>query len=266
MTSRGEDSDSDEFVDAREDISEPFKEKVNIGRTHDDDDLERVDAEEEFSCPSGSGDGFQEKEGSSHTVPTVNEEEERKKKEAELSTEELEDRKTRATEMKDQGNKLFREEKFAEAIQVYTEALELSPLCFEKERSVLFSNRAACHAKLGAPESALSDCDVALQLQPTYLKCLQRRAALREENDRLTDALEDYQNLLKLDPGNEKARWAVMTLPDRIKKQQEEMKEKMLGQLKELGNMVLKPFGLSTENFKVQKNPDSEGYSINFVR
>ncbi|VDP93847.1 unnamed protein product [Echinostoma caproni] len=59
---------------------------------------------------------------------------------------------------------------------------------------------------------------------------------------------------------------AQLTLPDRIKEQQEKMKEQMFDQLKQLGNMVLKPFGLSTENFKVQKNPDSEGYSINFVR
>ncbi|GAA51016.1 tetratricopeptide repeat protein 1 [Clonorchis sinensis] len=118
----------------------------------------------------------------------------------------------------------------------------------------------------GNIDAALSDCDQALMLQPDYVKCLERRAILREERDMLTDALHDYEKLLKLDPGNQKARWACMTLPDRIKRQQEEMKEKMLDQLKQLGNLVLKPFGLSTDNFKVEKKPDSEGYSINFVR
>lgn len=45
------------------------------------------------------------------------------------------------------------------------------------------------------------------------------------------------------------------------KKSDEQMKEEMIEQLKKLGNMCLKPFGLSTDSFQMVPQPGG-GYSI----
>lgn len=91
-----------------------------------------------------------------------------------------------------------------------------------------------------------------------------RRAALYEESDKLDESLEDYKKALELDPQNEEARIANVRLPPKINERNEKMKAEMIDKLKDLGNMILRPFGLSTENFQMQQDPSTGSYSINF--
>ncbi|XP_033757789.1 tetratricopeptide repeat protein 1-like [Pecten maximus] len=191
-------------------------------------------------------------------------EEELKQLEEKMTDEEKEEKRKEAQCCKEEGNKLFKDQIFKEAIRCYTRALHICPLSFPKDRAIMFSNRAVCKLKLDHKEDAIKDCTHALNLHPHYLKALLRRAELYEGEDKLDEALVDYQKVLELDPGQHSARAACMRLPDQIKERNEKMKEEMLGKLKDLGNMILKPFGLSTQNFQLNQDPNTGGYSVNF--
>lgn len=91
-----------------------------------------------------------------------------------------------------------------------------------------------------------------------------RRAKLYEENDKLDESLEDFKKVLELDSNCTEARQAIVRLPVKINERNEKLKEEMLGKLKDLGNMILKPFGLSTNNFQMQQDPSTGSYSVNF--
>ena len=60
-------------------------------------------------------------------------------------------------------------------------------------------------------------------------------------------------------------REALRDLPGRIKECREREMAEMLGKLKEVGNGLLRPFGLSTDMFKVAKDEGGGGgYSMSF--
>lgn len=58
------------------------------------------------------------------------------------------ERKDKAQNLKTEGNAEFHEGKFEAAISCYTEALMTCPLKCPKERSIMYSNRAACKLHL----------------------------------------------------------------------------------------------------------------------
>lgn len=91
-----------------------------------------------------------------------------------------------------------------------------------------------------------------------------RRAAIYEETDKLDESFADFKRVLELDPDNAEARAASVRLPPRIDERNEKMKAEMIDKLKDLGNMILRPFGLSTSNFQMQQDPATGSYSINF--
>ncbi|OTA63240.1 hypothetical protein K449DRAFT_464607 [Hypoxylon sp. EC38] len=102
-------------------------------------------------------------------------------------------------------------------------------------------------------------------------KALMRRARARSELggwSNLAGAEEDYKvlsTMTNLSPADRKIVQAqLLLLPPRTKAAQEKEMSEMWGKLKDLGNGILKPFGLSTDNFKMVKDEKTGGYSMNF--
>ncbi|XP_028413244.1 tetratricopeptide repeat protein 1-like [Dendronephthya gigantea] len=183
-----------------------------------------------------------------------------------LTPEEAKERMNEALELKKEGNDHFRKQEYFEGKELYTKAIKRCPKEFTENRSIFYANRAACFQKLEDYENAISDCSSALELSPSYVKARLRRAQCYEQVEKLEEALEDYKIVFESDKSCQPAREAIMRLPEEIKIKHEKLKEEMIGKLKDLGNMVLRPFGLSTDNFKLQQDPNSGGYSINFQK
>lgn len=179
------------------------------------------------------------------------------------SDEEKERLKNEAEEVKEKGNQQFKLGEYRESAISYTLALRTCPLSYSNERSKLYSNRAASKMKLGLSKSAIEDCNQALELNPSFIRALWRRSILLESTDKLDEALADCKKILELDPSHADANAAVRRLPDLINERNEKLKTEMLSKLKDLGNLFLRPFGLSTDNFQLQDS-GSGGYSVQF--
>ncbi|XP_038941300.1 tetratricopeptide repeat protein 1 isoform X1 [Rattus norvegicus] len=127
-----------------------------------------------------------------------------------MPEEEKQKRREESAKLKEEGNEQFKRGDYVEAESSYSQALQMCPACFQKDRSVLFSNRAAARMKQDKKEMAITDCSKAIQLNPTYIRAILRRAELYEKTDKLDEALEDYKSILETDPSVHQAREACV--------------------------------------------------------
>jgi len=188
-----------------------------------------------------------------------------------------------AEEHKARGNACFARGEWEEAASHYTLALESAPAdapeesapdedaggerARRRDRAVYLSNRAACRVKLESHKEAEEDCTAAIAEDDTYAKAYLRRSAARESLDDLEGALVDVERAAELEPGSRtQALASAERLRPLVEAKREEMKEEMIGKLKDLGNSILGNFGLSTDNFKAEKDDATGSYNIQFVQ
>ncbi|XP_060972088.1 uncharacterized protein LOC133038070 [Cannabis sativa] len=171
-----------------------------------------------------------------------------------------------ANDAKLEGNQLYSSGQFEEALSKYEYALQLAPEMTSSVeiRSTCHSNRGICYLKLGKYEETIKECTKALELNPSYIKALLRRGEAHEKLEHFEEAMADMKKILELDPTNDQVRKAIRRLEPLAEAKREKMKEEMIGKLKEMGNSLLGRFGMSIDNFKTVKDPNTGSYSVSF--
>ncbi|XP_021731406.1 tetratricopeptide repeat protein 1-like [Chenopodium quinoa] len=173
-----------------------------------------------------------------------------------------------ANDAKVEGNTLFKDGQFEDALLKYESALQVAPEMPESVelRSICHSNRGICYLKLGKYDETVKECSKAIELNPTYVKALLRRGEAYEKLERYEEAISDMKKIMEVEPSNDQARRNIVRLEPLAREKMEKMKEEMIGKLKDVGNNILGRFGMSVDNFKAVKDPNTGSYSISFQR
>jgi len=121
---------------------------------------------------------------------------------------------------KDRGNEWFKKGNYDKAIERYTRGMTLDPL-----NAVLAANRAMALLKKGQYGAAETDCTLALSIDSTYIKAFQRRASARTGLDKFHLAMQDYEEVLRLEPKNKAAQAEKAKLVEKIEENTDEKKD-----------------------------------------
>lgn len=100
---------------------------------------------------------------------------------------------------KEEGNRAFKAGRFQEAIDTYTRALEVDP-SNKNTNSKILQNRALCHSRLKNWSQAIDDCDKALELDPGYTKARKTRAKALGESGNWEEAAREYKAIHEANP------------------------------------------------------------------
>ena len=158
-----------------------------------------------------------------------------------------------ALELRKNANNLYRAQEYTQAIDQYIKAAEIAD---NDLKAICFGNIGLCYFNLDEFEQALEFSDKALELNPSYQKVRERKIKILMLQGRVKDAKEEIEKG-EVSPDIKKE------VEDASAKLFEKEKDEMLGKLKDLGNNILGKFGMSLDNFKMQKT-ESGGYTINF--
>ncbi|EHK96060.1 putative DnaJ like protein subfamily C member 7 like protein [Glarea lozoyensis 74030] len=158
--------------------------------------------------------------------------------------------------MKAQGNTEYKAGRWQAAIDQYTEALEVDPLN-KGTNSKLLQNRALCRVQLKDYQGAISDCERALQLEPSYTKAKKTKANALGLNGDWEAAVRDLKEIQEADPQDAGIAKEVRKAELELKKSKRKDYYKILGVEKDADeNQIKKAYRKAAIIHHPDKNPD----------
>lgn len=106
-----------------------------------------------------------------------------------------------------QGNALYREGRYDEAIAKYTKAIELNP-----REAVIYVNRGSAYIKLDQYDLALADLNKSIELDPTNALAYAKRGFVYYKKGFIDLATADFQKVIQLSTDPELTRYAEEAL------------------------------------------------------
>nr|XP_045599987.1 dnaJ homolog subfamily C member 7-like [Procambarus clarkii] len=124
-----------------------------------------------------------------------------------------------AERKKNEGNDLYKNKDYREALKLYTQAIDLCPDC-----AAYFSNRSACYMMLGKYYEALNDAREAVRLDTSFVKGYLRVAKCNIALGDATAALSVLRQANELEPNNKALREETSKAQSLVRCQEEVVK------------------------------------------
>lgn len=119
----------------------------------------------------------------------------------------------KAQKLKNEGNQFMKEQKYQDAIDKYSAAIEA------QESAIFYCNRAAAYTSVENYEEALQDCKKAISFDPDYSKAYSRMGLIYSKINLFAESENCYEKALKLEPDNESYKKNIQIVKDKLKEQ-----------------------------------------------